>query len=304
MAIRRPTSKQVTRATSSNIEDWGGFIGQWDDRQWSSSGNNENYGEMVGLKPGFIKRADLAWYSTHHHDAAGKNVAYSYSYLFGYGLNMPAGAKTLKLPDNRNIRILAISVANENPTTRPAQPLYDVLPSPNAGTPDFSLSAPPAASVSQGMSATSHVLIMPIGSFDDKVKLTVSGLPEGVSADFNPAVATEAASSTLDCREIGVTCFDCDLTITGSAGEHFAQHDDGSLGHSGSDGHCSGGSVVCSTTCRASTRMARNSSERPVSTPVVIRSPKRRSGREQVGDEVVFKLGPANATGRSQQQDG
>ena len=83
---------------------------------------------MTGLKPGFIKRADLAWYASHHHDAAGKNVDYSYSYLFGYALDLPAGATTVKLPNNENIRILAMSVAEENAAVTPARPLYDVLP--------------------------------------------------------------------------------------------------------------------------------------------------------------------------------
>ena len=69
--------------TELNVQDWGGFIGQWDNRQWSSVDlANDHYGDMTGLKPGFIKRADLAWYCSHHHDAAGKNVDYSYSYLF------------------------------------------------------------------------------------------------------------------------------------------------------------------------------------------------------------------------------
>ena len=113
-----------------NIQDWGGFIGQWDDRQWSSADTSHGkYGEMAGLKPGFIKRADLAWYCSHHHDAAGKNVDYAYSYLFGYAIDLPPGAKTIKLPGNENIRILAISVADENPEVKPARPLYDVLPS-------------------------------------------------------------------------------------------------------------------------------------------------------------------------------
>ena len=103
--------------------------------QWGATDlavNNAKYGEMTGLKQGFIKRADLAWYCDHHHDADGKNVTYAYSYLFGYGLDLPPGAKTLKLPQNDKIRILAISVAKENPEIRPAQPLYDVLPSPDA----------------------------------------------------------------------------------------------------------------------------------------------------------------------------
>jgi alpha-mannosidase len=118
--------------TELNIQDWSGFIGQWDDRQWSGGDPaHDKYGEMVGITPGFIKRADLAWYSSHHHDAAGKNADYSYSYLFGYAIDIPPGAKTIKLPSNENIRILAISVADENPAVTPARPLYDVLP---AGT--------------------------------------------------------------------------------------------------------------------------------------------------------------------------
>ena len=121
--------------TEFDIEDWGGFIGQWDDRQWSGTKldvDHANYGKMTGLKEGFIKRADLAWYCDHHHDPTGKNVTYSYSYLFGYSMDLPPGTKTLKLPNNGKIRILAISVAAEGPVTSPAHPLYDVLPSPNA----------------------------------------------------------------------------------------------------------------------------------------------------------------------------
>jgi len=112
-----------------NIQDWGGFIGQWDDRQWMSKDtSHDDYGEMTGIKPGYIKRADLAWYCSHHHNAAGENVSYRYSYLFAYPIDLPAGTKSIKLPANDKIRILAISVAEETPEVKPAQPLYDVLP--------------------------------------------------------------------------------------------------------------------------------------------------------------------------------
>ena len=83
---------------------------------------------MTGINPGFIKRADVAWYCTHHHNAAGENVPYRYSYLFAYSLDLTEDAKSVKLPDNDKIRVFAMSVAAENPETRPAQPLYDVLP--------------------------------------------------------------------------------------------------------------------------------------------------------------------------------
>ena len=117
------------KATELNIEDWGGFIGQWDDRQWSfMDSEHDRYGEMTGVKPGYIKRADLAWYCDHHHDAAGQNVPYSYSYLFAYKIDLVPAVETITLPDNPNVRILAISVADENLELNAAQPLYDVLP--------------------------------------------------------------------------------------------------------------------------------------------------------------------------------
>ncbi|PYV49292.1 MAG: alpha-mannosidase [Acidobacteria bacterium] len=112
-----------------NIQYWGGFIGQWNDRQWSKSGADDDYGVMTGLRPGFIKRSDLAWYDSNHHNAGGEDVPYSYSYLFVYGIDLPAGMTTVKLPNNEKIRVLAMSVAQDSPEVQPAQPLYDVLPS-------------------------------------------------------------------------------------------------------------------------------------------------------------------------------
>jgi len=128
---QKATFKAGNTAVELNIENWGGFIGQWDDRQWTSKDTSQDdYGRMIGIKPGYIKRADLAWYCSHHHNAAGENVSYRYSYLFAYPIDLPQGAKTITLPDNDKIRILAISVAEENAGVNPVQPLYDVLPSP------------------------------------------------------------------------------------------------------------------------------------------------------------------------------
>jgi alpha-mannosidase len=127
---QKATFEAGDKKTELNIQDWGGFIGQWDNRQWNSADTaHGKYGEMTGLTPGFIKRANLAWYASHHRDAAGKNVDYAYSYLFGYVIDLPPATKTIRLPSNENIRILAISLADENPEVKPARPLYDVLPS-------------------------------------------------------------------------------------------------------------------------------------------------------------------------------
>jgi alpha-mannosidase len=137
---QKATFKSGNKTFAFTIEDWSGFIGQWDDRQWIAKDiplpgmpgktQHDDYAEMTGIKPGYIKRADLAWYCSHHHNAAGENVPYSYSYLFAYPIDLPPGANTIQLPDNDKIRILAISVAEQYPETKPVQPLYDVLPSP------------------------------------------------------------------------------------------------------------------------------------------------------------------------------
>lgn len=207
------------KKTELSIQDWGGFIGQWDDRQWSAAvALRDSYGEMTGLKPGFIKRADLAWYCSHHHDATGKNVDYAYSYLFGYAIDLPPAAKTIRLPKNDSVRILAISLADESPEARPARPLYDVLPSPNAGPSDFTLSAPAAGIVvPQGRTAASSIIVMPRGSFDGKVVLTASGLPPGVKATFSPSSITTGSSTMTLATSSSTNAATTTFTVTGTS---------------------------------------------------------------------------------------
>jgi alpha-mannosidase len=143
-----------------NIQDWQGYIGQWDtrtwvthkveiptppepaadDHSWQAQRNRRTrayvrehgpitrtVAECTGLNPGFIKRAPVAWFASHHHTAQGGNQPYAYCYLFAYVLDIPAGATTLTLPDNDKVRIMAITVADQPGKVRPAQPLYDVL---------------------------------------------------------------------------------------------------------------------------------------------------------------------------------
>jgi alpha-mannosidase len=201
-----------------NIQDWGGFIGQWYDRQWSSGDtSNDNYGKMIGLTPGYIKRADLAWYSTHHHTAAGANVAYAYSYLFAYSVDLPAGAATITLPNNDKIRVLAISVADENPAVKPTQPLYDLLAAPPAGADDFTIRPSASLSVPKGRSVTATVRIVRRGNFRSSVSLSASGLPPGVTASFNPPNTAEVSKMTLtvaDSSSLGTS----NITIAGTSG--------------------------------------------------------------------------------------
>ena len=83
--------------------------------------------EFADLTPGFIKRAPVAWFASHRHTVDGINEPYSYSYLFAYALDVPSDARTLTLPDNDKIRILAVTLSNAGGQVRPVQPLYDTL---------------------------------------------------------------------------------------------------------------------------------------------------------------------------------
>jgi alpha-mannosidase len=108
-------------ATSANHATWD--LASRGTPDWSPQ-YPEDY---LGLRPGYIKPATLAWYASHHHTSAGLNQPYAYSYLFAYAIDLPANAKTLTLPAVDSIRIMAISVAKEEPKVIPGQPLYDTL---------------------------------------------------------------------------------------------------------------------------------------------------------------------------------
>jgi alpha-mannosidase len=143
-----------------NIQDWQGYIGQWDTRTWidhkveiptppepaaddhswqaertrKTRAYVQEHGpitrtlaEYTGLNPGFIKRAPVAWFASHHHTAQGANEPYAYCYLFAYSVDIPEGATTVTLPDNDKIRIMAITAADKTGRLRPAEPLYDTL---------------------------------------------------------------------------------------------------------------------------------------------------------------------------------
>lgn len=281
--------------TNLKIQDWGGFVGQWDDREWSSADtSHDDYGDMIGLKPGFIKRADLAWYCDHYHDAKGRNVAYQYSYLFGYALVIPAGAKTLTLPQNENVRILAVSVANEDATVTPVQPLYDVLPSANAGPPDFTVSiSSPNLSIPQGHSAKTRVVLMRRGTFSEPAKLSVSGLPSGVTASFDPPETLTSSMMTLTADKaanpqkssITVRAVAADLSRSASTSVTITPVFRNSLPVDLSSAYNVAGIYNDGHTFTPETSLDGDG----------FAFSAQQLGTEQVGNGAVFKIGPANA---------
>ena len=118
-------------AVMLGVQDWGGYIGQWDNRVFKGS-----VSELVRvvtnaldhIDAGFIKRDSLAWYADHRRTRDGADEIYRYSYLFKYGLEVRDDSKTLKLPDNPRIRVFAVTVAqNDNDDAAPVHALYDDL---------------------------------------------------------------------------------------------------------------------------------------------------------------------------------
>ena len=116
-----------------HIEDWGGYIGQWDNRLWKGEVPEQVFdwrNELDGLVPGYIKRDTVAWFSSHRHHPKAGNEYYQYSYLFKYGFDLPKAAKTITLPASPRTKVFAVTVVrNSHDSIRPAQPLYDTFES-------------------------------------------------------------------------------------------------------------------------------------------------------------------------------
>jgi alpha-mannosidase len=124
------------------IREWQGPVGQWDSRlkeprqlhevsvapmtsgqSWTADAINQDLvvqydvasGAVTGIdqiRRGFVKRDEIAWVGTHRHDESG-NQPYIGSYLFLYEIDLPAGTRELRLPNDNRIRIMAITVGRE-----------------------------------------------------------------------------------------------------------------------------------------------------------------------------------------------
>jgi alpha-mannosidase len=130
------------------VQEWEGAIGQWDSRLKDLSAMREPFvpssprgvpsveGEVRNglavqwdpqtfavtnldqLRPAFLKRDEVAWIGTHRHARDGNQV-YVMSYVFAYALEVPAGARSIVLPTEDRLRILAISAVREPARVRP-----------------------------------------------------------------------------------------------------------------------------------------------------------------------------------------
>jgi uncharacterized membrane protein len=85
---------------------------------------------------------------------------------------------------------------------------------------DFSIAAaPPAQSVTAGVGTSFNIAVTTNNNFTGNTALTISGLPPGVAATFNPSTVTNTGNSTLSITISNTTAGGAyNLTITGTSG--------------------------------------------------------------------------------------
>jgi alpha-mannosidase len=146
---------------STNIREWEGPVGRWytplkdthlfrelyvppmRGQSWTQEaiqadlvvGVDPSTGVIQGIdriRPGFVKRDEIAWVGTHRHSPDG-NQPYIPTYLFAYAIPLLPGARSVQLPSNDHLRILAMTAARQPAQLRPAGALYAAdLPEPAA----------------------------------------------------------------------------------------------------------------------------------------------------------------------------
>ena len=153
-AAQAAQAAQGAPGETLRIQEWEGVVGQWDSRvvddrllrtvyvapddghqSWTLDAINAStvtrfdqatrtVSGLDRIRPGFVKRAEVAWVGTHRHAREG-NQPYVLSYVFAYTLDVPKGATAVVLPKNPGVRILAMTAADETAAKlRPAQMLY------------------------------------------------------------------------------------------------------------------------------------------------------------------------------------
>ncbi|MBP6875704.1 MAG: chitobiase/beta-hexosaminidase C-terminal domain-containing protein [Candidatus Eisenbacteria bacterium] len=104
------------------IQDWAEAVGQWDNRVLL--GRVHEHPDSIA--PAYTKPAAVAWVGSHRHDAAGNKMPYEQSYLFRYGIDLPHETRSIVLPNDPSIRILAITaVRNANDIATAATSLIE-----------------------------------------------------------------------------------------------------------------------------------------------------------------------------------
>jgi alpha-mannosidase len=153
-------------------------MGQWNNRMV----NGQMVTEPSMILPAYVNQAPVAWAGTHRHTADGLNETYKFTYLYASRLQLPPGARTVILPENGNIKLLAASVVGgRHDRITPTESHYDV---------DQALIARIAASAD---------------IFIDSTTVRISSPMPGAEVHFTLDGSEPKADSPIFDREFGLT---------------------------------------------------------------------------------------------------
>ncbi len=112
------------KVVNLRIQKWTNFIGQFYNRRFELNGIT-----VRSIDKPFLKNDDIAWYASHRHQAyPTKNESYQYTYMFKYKIDVSKGVNSIQLPDNKQIKIMAITVSKDSyPVVKSISPLIDDL---------------------------------------------------------------------------------------------------------------------------------------------------------------------------------
>jgi len=103
------------------VPSFTGRIAQWTNRIV----NGQIQSDQANFEAPYMKTQPIGWLATHRHDKQGKDDLYTYCYLFKYSFDVPQGTHTITLPNNPNIRVMAVTAVDaKTPEVRPAGALY------------------------------------------------------------------------------------------------------------------------------------------------------------------------------------
>ena len=94
---RNATFTVGTNKQTVTVPFYSGFIGQWG---------------HTGHTKGYLKDAEVAYIGTHSHSSM-EDKPYVFTYMFKYGIDIPKGAKTITLPNDRNIVVFAATLTED-----------------------------------------------------------------------------------------------------------------------------------------------------------------------------------------------
>ena len=92
------------------IQDWAEPVGQWDNRVVLGQVQDDRDRFM----PAYVKPAAVGWVGSHCHDALGGRTPYGQAYLFRYAIDLLHETRSVVLPDDPSIRILAMTCASNS----------------------------------------------------------------------------------------------------------------------------------------------------------------------------------------------